>query len=145
MANFVYTHAKHLIATGALNLDTADLRALLVMSNTTTDTEEDKTTISGFTTLDEYNGSAYARKTLGASTVTEDTGNNRSEVDVADFAWSALGAGTRSAQAMVVFAFVTNDADSVPIAFIDTGGFPFAGNGGDVNVTVNAEGLLQVT
>lgn len=28
---------------------------------------------------------------------------------------------------------------------IDTGGFPFNGNGGAINVTVNGEGFLQVT
>jgi hypothetical protein len=46
---------------------------------------------------------------------------------------------------MVIYAHVDGTAgNDWPIAWIDTGGFPFSGNGGNVSVTVNAEGLLQV-
>jgi hypothetical protein len=47
---------------------------------------------------------------------------------------------------MVVYRHVDGTAaNDLPIAYIDSGGFPFSGNGGAINVTVNAEGLLQVT
>lgn len=150
MASFVYTHAKALLLEGALDFDTAgdDIRVMLVMTNTTTDTEEDVTTISGFTTLDEYDGANYARQALANEVVNEDAANNRGEFDADDDEFSGgsgLGVGTRQAQAMVVYKHVTNDTDSIPIAFIDTGGFPFDGNGGQVTVTWNAEGILQAT
>jgi len=146
MASFVYTAAKQKIAKGDADFDTLSLRAILCMTDTTADTEKDKTTISGFTTLDEYNGSGYSRPSLGATTITQDDGNLRSEIDVGDFTFGAtVGVGTRQAQGMIYFAFVTNDSDSWPIAWVDTGGFPFDGNGGAINVTVNAEGLLQIT
>ena len=60
-------------------------------------------------------------------------------------AGAALGAGTRQALGMVLFRFVTNDADSPVIAYIDSGGFPFSGNGGNVDVAWNLEGILQAS
>jgi len=147
MASFAYTNFKTILGQGAVDLREAgnDIRCLLVMTNTTADTEEDVATISAFTTLDEYDGANYARKTLGSQTMLADNANNRGEFDFADFTWTALGAGTRQAQAAIFYKHVTNDTDSIPLYFVDSGGFPFAGNGGDVTYTVNAEGSLQIT
>lgn len=144
MASFAYTHAKYLLATGAIDLATADIRVMLVMTNTTADTEKDVEFVGDFTTLDEYDGANYARKAL-TEAVNQDDANDRAEFDATDIQWAALGAGTRQAQAMVVFLHDTNDAGSNPIAYIDSGGFPFSGNGGNVDVTWNAEGILQLT
>ena len=144
MASFWYNNAAEQIALGNLDMDTHDIRVLLCMTNTTADTERDKAFISLFTTLDEYDGAAYVRKALAAEAVAQDDVNNRAEFDATDVTWTALGAGTRNCQGMIIFRFVTVDADSVPIAWIDTGGFPFAGNGGDVTITWNAEGILQL-
>ncbi len=143
--SFAYTRAKAKFLDGSLDLDTQDIRLMLVMTNTTADTEEDTEFISGFTTLDEYDGANYVRKSLAGEIVNVDLVNNRGEFDATDVTWTALGAGTRSAAGMVLFRFVTNDTDSVPIAYIDSGGFPFAGNGGDVTVQWNVEGILQAT
>lgn len=144
---FAYTRGKYLLAKGDMDWDEAagDFRVLLVMSNTTADTEEDKTTISGFTTLDEYDGANYARVALANQVVAEDTVNNRGEMSADAWVYTALGVGTRQAVGMVIFKFVTNDADSVPYVYNDTGGFPFDGNGGNVTITPNAEGLIQTT
>lgn len=143
--SFVYTPAKKLLANGGLDLDTNDMRVLLVMTNTTADTEQDAAFIGDFTTLDEYNGAAYARKTLTGEVVNEDDPNNRAEFDADDVTWASLGAGTRQAAGALLFKFVTNDADSVPVAYIDSGGFPINGNGANFTITWNAEGILQVT
>jgi len=144
--SFVYNKAKTKIAKADADFDSLDLRGILVMSNTTADTEDDKATISAFTTLDEYDGSGYARPDFAAITVTEDLPNNRAEISVSNFTFGAtVGVGTRQAVGMIYYVFVTNDTDSWPVAYVDTGGFPFDGNGGAINVTVNAEGLLQVT
>jgi hypothetical protein len=147
MANFVYTGEKQRAAKGDRDWDTADIRALLVMTNTTADTEQDASVIGDFTTLDEYDGTGYARVDLGVTTVTQDDANNRSEVDVADFTFgSSVGPGTRQAQAMVLYVDLGGSDTANPVvAYVDTGGFPFTGNGGAVNVTVNAEGLIQYT
>lgn len=144
MASFVYTHAKYLLATGGIDLATADIRVMLVMTNTTADTEKDVEFVGDFTTLDEYDGANYARKAL-TEAVNQDDANDRAEFDATDIQWAALGVGTRQAQAMVVFKHDTNDAGSTPIAYIDSGGFPFSGNGGDVDVAWNSEGIIQLT
>lgn len=145
MANFWYNEAKRALLAGELDLDTDDLRVMLVMTNTTADTEDDANTISGFTTLDEYDGSGYARQALANETISEDAANDRAEVDADDAVFASLGAGTRQAQAAIVFKHVTNDTDSVPIAFIDSGGFPFDGTGSNLTIQWNAEGILQAT
>jgi hypothetical protein len=147
VASFVYTPAK----TALLNADIDfgapnDIRALLVMTNTTADTEQDVANIADFTTLDEYDGSGYSRATLAGEVVNEDAANNRAEFDANDFNFgTTVAAGTRQAAGMVIYKHVTNDADAILLAYIDTGGFPVAGGGGAFNVTVNAEGLLQAT
>ncbi len=147
MANFVYTHAKHLFLTGALNLSSADVRVALVMTNTTADTEKDVSTISAFTTLDEYDGANYTSggAALAGESVAQDDANDRSEFDATDLTFSALGVGARQCQGAIVYAFVTNFGASIPIAWIDTGGFPFTGNGSNVTIQWNAEGIVQAT
>lgn len=147
MANFIYNEAKRALAEGEIDLGTGgnDIRVILVMTNTTADTEDDANTISGFTTLDEADGANYARKVLANEVVNEDAANNRAEFDADNITWSALGVGTRNYAGMIVYKHVTNDTDSIPLAYIDTGGFPFAGNGSDVTVTWNAEGIIQVS
>ena len=147
MASLAYTPAKTKLASGEIDLAAGgdDIRVILVMSNTTADTEEDKDFVGDLTTLDQYDGANESRKALANEAVNEDAANDRAEFDADDITWTALGVGTRQAVGMVVFKFVTNDADSPLIAYIDTGGFPFDGNGGDVTITWNAQGILQVT
>lgn len=145
--SFVYTPAKTAIMKGEIDFQEAgdDIRVALVMSNTTADTEEDAALMNTFADLDEYDGASYARQSLGTQAVNEDLPNDRSEFDAVDSVFSSLGVGARQAVGLVVYKHVTNDADSIPIAFIDTGGFPFDGNGGDVTIQWNAEGILQLT
>ncbi len=147
MANFVYTEATRAFMEAELDLNaTDDVRMIIVMSNTTTDTEEDVTTMGGFTTLDEYDGTGYVAggQTLDNEVVNKDDANNRSEFDADDEVFSNLGVGTRQAVAIVVFKFITSFSLSLPLAFMDTGGFPFDGNGNDVTFEWNAEGIIQL-
>ena len=149
MANFQYTYAKSKIMSGDIDL-TGDIRILMVMSNSTCDTEADVEFIAGFGTLDECDGATYARVPLVGEAVAPDLPNDRGEFDANDLApaWATLGVGARQNIGIVVFLFVTNDADSIPIYWIDTCtgvGFPFDGNGGVVNITFNAEGIGQIT
>jgi len=149
MANFVYTPAKARLLSGDLDLNAHDIRVALVMTNTTADTEEDAGTLSAFSTLDEYDGANYARKALDNEAVNTDTTNDRGEFDADDITWTALGAGTRQAAALLLYRHVDGTAAAdQPIAYIDTTSpsvMPFSGNGGDVSVAWNAEGILQLT
>jgi len=148
MANFVFTEFKRAVSEGEIDLNaTDDIRVLLVMSNTTADTEEDADTIGGITTLDEYDGASYSSggEALTGEVVNEDNANDRAEFDATDATFSTLGVGTRQAQAAIVYKWITSVSLSMPIAYIDTGGFPFDGNGGNVTIQWNTEGIVQFT
>lgn len=147
MANFWFTNAKLKLAKGDLDFDTADIRAKLLMSNTTVTTagQEDATNLAGITTLDEYNGSGYTELDLASVSVTADNTNNRAEIDYADGSFgTTVAAGTRNWVGILYYCRVdgttTND---YPVAWVDL--TPANGNGGAVNLVINAEGLLQVT
>jgi hypothetical protein len=148
MASFWYKAGKNLMAKGDLDFDTADLRLMGVMTNTTADTDADADTLAEITTHDEYDGSGYSIVALSGEVVNYDEANNRVEIDATDLAplYAALGAGTRSMAGFLVYAHIDGtDANDKPVWWIDTGGFPFAGNGGVVNVTWNAEAIGQIT
>jgi len=123
----------------------ADVRVGLCMTNTTMDTEEDIEFVGSVTTLDEMDGANYVRKQCESQTVTADTTNNRGEFDFADITWTNLGAGTRQVAGFFIYIYVTNDADSPVLAWVDSGGFPFSANGGNFTIQVNAEGAIQHT
>lgn len=146
MASFVYNEAKRAFAEGEIDLGSggATLRLALVMTNTTADTEDDVNNMGAFSTLDDYDGSGYSRATIDSQVVNEDAANNRAEFDAADEVFSTIGAGTRSIEGAILYKFVTNDAGSTPIAWIDD--FTnFNGNGGNITFQWNAEGILQFT
>jgi hypothetical protein len=140
----VFTGAKNKALSGAMNLATADVRAKLLMTNNTAKTQVDAANLAAITTLDEYNGSGYAEAVLGSKAVASDTTNHRGWFDAADFTFGAtVAAGTRAAQGILVYVRVDGTAaNDYPVAWIDTGGFPFSGSGGPVNVTVDVNGLV---
>lgn len=145
--SFVYTPAKAKLLSGDLDLNLHDIRVMAVMTNTTADTDQDAATISAIGTLDEFDGSGYVRQALAGEVVNQDDPNNRGEFDANDVAFGALGNGTRQIQGFVLFRFITNDTDNVPIAFIDNAGASYALNPAGATVTIqwNAEGILQAT
>lgn len=120
----------------------SDIRSRLLMTNTTADTENNKATLSAYTTIDSFDGSGAASVALTGEVVNVDSGNNRIEADADDVAFGALGNGTRQIQGILLFFFVTNDTDSVPLCFIQ---FSSNVNPGGATLTVswNAEGVVQ--
>ena len=89
---FVYNEFKRAVAAAEIDFDAPDdFRIILVMTNTTADTEDDANTIDGFTTLDEFDGSDYSRQSLGSDTLNEDSVNSRAEYDAADAVFAELG------------------------------------------------------
>lgn len=148
MANFWYTEATRALSNKELDLDTDDIRVLLVMTNTTVNTERNKTTIgggTGFTTLDEFDGANYASPGLTTTrTITADTVNFRANITSVASSWTALGVGTRAIKAALVYKWGGSLNASMPIAYYDTGGFPITASGADLAITWNAAGMLQV-
>jgi hypothetical protein len=147
--SFWYTPAKEGLAKGDIDFDEAgnDIRALLVMSNSTADTDQDAGTISAFGTLDEYDGAGYTRQALAAQSVVRDDANNRAELMATspiEFG-ATVAAGTRQAIGCVIYKHVGADSANIPLIYIDSGGFPIAGGGGPFRVAINAEGFGQIT
>lgn len=143
MASFVYTPAKKSL----LDSDTllTDVRLLLVMTNTTADTDQDVKNIDDIGTLDECDGANYVRKAVGSEATSQDDPNNRAEFTFAAVTWTALGNGTRQLDGIVMYQHVVDDTDALLIAFIDPTGWPLNPGGADLTVTPNAEGVLQLT
>ena len=125
---------------GTANWLTSDYRGRLLMTNTTADTENNKATLSAYTTLDSFDGSGASSVALTSEAVNVDAANNRVELDAADTAFGALGNGTRQIQGIILYDFNTNDADSVPFLFVE---FSSTVNPGGATLTVqwNVEGI----
>lgn len=146
MASFPYIPAKVGLLNGNINLATHDIRGMLMMSNTTADTDTTATFISDFGTPDEFDGLNYARIAFAGEAVNQDTPNARAEFDANDTAFGTAGAplgpGTRSIAGMVIFRFVTNDADSRVIFWEDL--TPAFNPRGIFTAQWNAEGIAQL-
>lgn len=151
MATQVYNEYKRALLAGEVDMDTADVRVALLMTNTTADTENDGVTrVNGFTTLDEFDGANYSRKALANELVRKDDANDRAEFDADDVIWTSLGVGTRDVEGVLVFLHnfdgvaTPTDANHLPVAFLD-----FAANktpdGSDFTLQWDTEGILQAT
>lgn len=142
MASFWYTPA--LTRMGAANFDWvgADIRCLLVMSNTTADTDQDAENIADIGTLDEMDGASYVRKAAANEAQVQDDANNRSELSFDPITWSTLGNGARAVTGMVIYLHVVDDTDALLIAFVEIASIN--PGGADLTVTPNAQGMLQI-
>lgn len=121
-----------------------DVRVILVMTNTTADTEVDAEFVGSITTLDEMDGANYTRQQIATETVNENLASNRAEFDGGDTVFTNLGAGTRAVAGAILYRHVTNDADSPLLQYVNTGGFPYTANGATLTITWNAAGILQL-
>lgn len=98
----------------------------------------------------ELSGTGYVaghgntgRKTLASKTITVDKPNNRTEFDAADVTWPGINAGTTS-QAEIHKEGSVDDTDARLVCHVDTGGFPLATNGTDLDIDWNSEGIFQL-
>ena len=128
------------------------IRVMLVTSSYTADRDDDLVDAGGANDpIDhELSGTGYVaghsnsgRKTLGSKTITVDKPNDRTEFDAADNVWTGINAGT-IAQALVHSEGTADDTTARLVGHFDTGGFPLVTNGGDVTLSWNAEGILQL-
>lgn len=141
MASVKYNEFKQKCA--AAYLVGEDIRVRLVMGNTTCDTENSAIAfLDDFTTIDVCDGANYVDKALANEAVNKDDANSRAEFDADNPTWTALEVGTRTTVGVLVYKFVTNDADSVPISYIE---FASAVTHDGTNFVIqwNAEGILQ--
>jgi len=141
MAGFQYNITK----TQKVDWINDTLKAILVMSDTTADTEKDIDTVSGFTTLDESDDTGYARVSLaGQSKIVNDT-DDRAEFDANDIVFDGMnGDATRDYVGVQVFKLITDDTDSPPHLWI-----PFGANqpksATKLTVGLDANGAWQIS
>ena len=147
MANFVYNQslgkAGEFAARVNANDPTNSILTLEAINSTQTDaTLKDLDTfalIESDASTAEVTNSGYARKTFdqtGGITVTIDDTNDRTDVDVPDQTWTAVGAGT--AWTDLVFGYDSDstagtDANVVPATLHD---FAITPDGSDITATI---------
>lgn len=145
----VFTKAALKIADGTFgNLAEAgaDLRVALLMSGNNCLAARSTAEFVGDLTLDEFDGGgSYARQALASQVLTLDAANHRVELTASANVWTSLPPGTDDVAGVLIFKFVTNDADSPVLAYIDDGGFPKPATGSNFTITWSADGLLQLT
>ena len=142
MASNVKNIAKSRMMSADMDLNADDMRLLLLMTNTTADTDIDVDNTGSYT-LDEMDGTNYARQALGNEAVNTDDTNDRAEFDADDISISSLGNGTRQMQGALIHEFITNDAGSFPLCWVE---FTSTINPGGSNFSIawNSEGIVQL-
>jgi hypothetical protein len=143
MASNLKNIAKSRMMSGDMDLNTDDMRLFLLMTNTTFDTDVDTDNTGSFT-LDEMDGTNYARQALANEAVNTDDANDRAEFDADDVSISALGNGTRAMQGAGIHEFITNDAGSFPLCWVEFSSTINPG-GSTFSIQWNAEGIVQLT
>lgn len=150
MASVVYNQFKKYSADGTIDLDTDNVWAILVMTNTTVDTQNDGIEhVGDFTTLDEHDGANAVRKKLANTAVNLDDANDRAEFDADDVTWTALGNGTRAIQGVLLYVdadddgAAADDATNDVIAYVEFSSTQNPG-GSDFTIQWDAEGILQL-
>lgn len=148
--SFLFKFAAAELLRGNIDLEEAgvgDVRVAFCMTLTDADSYTTASYIASLS-LDEYGGTGYERKTLSTKTVTFDIPNARAEFDGQNITWTSLGVGARQIEGILLIyqpgatAVAAND---IPIAWIDSGFTNFDGNGGDVTIEWNAEGIIQLS
>lgn len=146
MASVVYNEFKRASAAGEIDLNAGatTIKARLVMSNTTCDTENDgKAFLADFTTIDVCDSAGYVDGELSTKAINKDDPNDRAEFAADNETWAALAVCTRQIVGVLIYKFVTADADSVPIAYLEFAA-PKTPDGSDFTVQWDAQGILQL-
>lgn len=144
MASGVYNSGKRDIADGTIDLVADTIKAILVTSSYTPNADHDfaddlgANELSGTGYTGGFNGSG--RKTLTSKSWSTDNTNDRAEFTATIPTWSGINAG--SPKYLILVKEITNDAATRLIAWLDLG--TVTTNGGDLTVTANAEGLIQL-
>jgi hypothetical protein len=149
MANFVYNIAKKQLLDGDIDFNAPDdIRILLLEAATDENPDDvDVQAVLARAGTTELTSTGYARQALAAEATSQDDANDRAEFDANDVTFSAVSqAGSETVIGWLLFKFITDDASSIPIAFVDTAtGLPLTPNGSDITITWNVEGILQLT
>ena len=132
MAETVYNVAKAGLLDGSIDLDTDDIRCLLLTGSVTI--SADHATVAAVVAANtEASDGSYARQALTTETVTQNDTDDRAEFTADTIDFGVLDNETPAAA--LIFKFVTNDAGSTPISIHDTG-FGTAANGAGYTIEI---------
>jgi hypothetical protein len=146
MASAIPNSALVRLLNGGIDLDIDDIRARLVMTNTTCDTEVDAINdLADYSAIDVADATGYADVALDSEAVAADDGNNRAEFDATDISFTGLsGDATRNYQGVLLYKYVDGtNANDLPVAYIDFA-TPIPSTATQVNVPWDSEGILQL-
>ena len=125
MASFMYTAAKQALLDGAIDFNTDTIRVRAVSDADYTASAAH----TAMTSVTKYTGSTDVA--LDTPTITDGILDAADDPD----AYPSLAIdGAKTVDALVVFKFVTNDAGSTPILYIDLAA-SVTPNGGDIGIT----------
>lgn len=142
MASNIKNISKGRLMSADQDLNSDDMRIGLAMTNTTLDTDVDTDNLGSYT-IDDMDGTNNARNALANEAVNVDDSNDRAEFDADDTSWASLGNGTRQVQGAYVYEFITNDAGSFVLAWIEFAATINPG-GSTLSIAFNAEGIVQL-
>lgn len=130
MASFVTNRGSLDLQSNVVVWASDTIKARLVASSVTPN--RDDTVMTGYTAIG-------TDQTMSNKTRTEDTTNDRIVYDnTVDPTWTAVASGSTIGWC-VVYKFVTNDADSIPIFVLDVTDTPT--NGGDITIQFASTGI----
>ena len=133
MAETVYNVAKAGLMDGTIDLDTGDIRCLLLTGSVTI--SADHATVAAVIAANtEASDGSYARQALTGETVTQNDTDDRGEFSASTIDFGALDNETPTAA--LIFLFDTNDAGSTPISIHDSN-FGTAANGAGYTITIS--------
>jgi hypothetical protein len=135
MASFVFQQgANHLLgASTAISWTGDTIKARLVASSVTPNKDDD--VMTGYTAI----GTDQTLGTKAGPTI--DDANDRNKYTAANPTWTAVAGGSTVGW-VVLYKFVTNDADSIPITNLDVPDTPT--NGGDIAITFDTTGCFYL-
>lgn len=150
MASMVYNEFLRAMAANDIDWDSADIRARLVMTNTTCDTEDSGiVTLSNFTTIDPCDATGYTVPSsdfdMASLAVNKDDANSRVELDAGDLTFSSLGGdASRNYQGVLLYVYVDGtNANDKAVAYIDFTS-PITSAATQVTVPWDTEGIIQL-
>lgn len=153
MANLIYTRFLASLANGTVDFDSGStvLRLMLERSTSTYSPNKDHDFVSDLADFVEISASGYSRQNAASKAVNIDDANDRVELDLADLNFGDIAAG-QTVKAIVGYIQTGGDdaspEDDILAFYIDTDAgalLPIATAGGAFEVTINAEGLIQLS
>jgi hypothetical protein len=146
MASAIPNSAKANLVNGTIDLNTHDIRARLVMSNTTCDTEVDAINdLADYSTIDPCNSTGYADVALSSEAVNVDDANNRAEFDAVDVSFTGLGGdASRNIVGVLIYKYVDGtNANDLPIQYVEFTA-PIPSTATQIDIPWSTEGILQI-